>query len=128
MSAGQGLRVQGGVERGEFRLEVEFNVAPGEVLGVLGPNGAGKTTLLRALAGLISLTDGHIVLDELTLDDAAHGTFLAPEHRPIGLVFQNYRLFPHLTSGTTWPSPPGRGATVARSPQPQPISGSRDWV
>ena len=97
MSAGQGLRVQGGVERGEFRLEVEFGVAPGEVLGVLGPNGAGKTTLLRALAGLISLTDGHIVLDELTLDDAAQGTFLAPEDRPIGLVFQNYRLFPHLS-------------------------------
>ncbi|HEX4017122.1 MAG TPA: ABC transporter ATP-binding protein [Frankiaceae bacterium] len=96
MSGGQGLRVHGGVERGEFRLEVEFGVAPGEVLGVLGPNGAGKTTLLRALAGLVPLTNGSITLNELPLDDAASGTFLAPEERPIGLVFQNYRLFPHL--------------------------------
>jgi molybdate transport system ATP-binding protein len=97
VSEGQGLRVHGGVERGEFRLEVEFAVAPGEVLGVLGPNGAGKTTLLRALAGLIALTTGSITLNGLPLDDANRGTFLAPEERPIGLVFQNYRLFPHLS-------------------------------
>jgi molybdate transport system ATP-binding protein len=97
VSDGQGLRVHAGVERGQFRLEVDFDVAPGEVLGVLGPNGAGKTTLLRALAGLIALTDGSIVLNGLPLDDASRGTFLAPEERPIGLVFQNYRLFPHLS-------------------------------
>ncbi len=97
MSDRQGLRVHGGVQRGEFRLEVEFGVAPGEVLGVLGPNGAGKTTLLRALAGLIALSDGSITLDGRPLDDASSGTFLAPEERPIGLVFQNYRLFPHLS-------------------------------
>jgi molybdate transport system ATP-binding protein len=97
VSDGQGLRVHGGVERGEFRLEVEFEVAPGEVLGVLGPNGAGKTTLLRALAGLIALTNGSIMLNGAPLDDAGRGTFLAPEERPIGLVFQNYRLFPHLS-------------------------------
>ncbi len=100
MSVGNGpngLWVHGGVERGEFRLEVEFGVAPGEVLGVLGPNGAGKTTLLRALAGLIALTEGTIRLNGVPLDDAASKTFLPAEARPIGLVFQNYRLFPHLS-------------------------------
>ena len=97
MSDRQGLRVHGGVQRGGFHLEVEFGVAPGEVLGVLGPNGAGKTTLLRTLAGLIGLTDGSITLNGRPLDDASRGIFLAPEERPIGLVFQNYRLFPHLS-------------------------------
>jgi molybdate transport system ATP-binding protein len=92
-----GLRVNGSVERGSFRLEVDFRVAPGEVLGVLGPNGAGKSTLLRALAGLIPLTAGRITLEEQALDEPEANTFLPAEARPIGLVFQNYRLFPHLS-------------------------------
>jgi len=90
------LEVHAGVDRGPFRLDVAFTVAPGEVLGVLGPNGAGKTTLLRALAGLDALTDGHIILDGHTLDNADQDTFVAAHHRPVGVVFQNYRLFPHL--------------------------------
>jgi molybdate transport system ATP-binding protein len=93
----RGLHVSSLVERGSFRLEVDFSVAPGEVLGVLGPNGAGKSTLLRALAGLIPLTAGRIVLDDRPFDDPATNTFLPAEARPIGLVFQNYRLFPHLS-------------------------------
>ena len=68
------------MERGEFRLEVEFGVAPGEVLGVLGPNGAGKTTLLRALAGLVGLTAGSITLNGQPLDDAGSNVFLRPRH------------------------------------------------
>ncbi len=92
-----GLQVSGRVERGTFRLDVDFAVAPGEVLGVLGPNGAGKTTLLRALAGLIPLSSGRIVLDGADLDNAEAGVFVPVEQRPIGLVFQNYRLFPHLS-------------------------------
>jgi molybdate transport system ATP-binding protein len=92
-----GLEVQAVIERDSFRLDVAFTVAPGEILGVLGPNAAGKTTLLRALAGLTSLSAGSIRLDGLTLDDAATGEFLPPEQRPVGLLFQNYRLFPHLS-------------------------------
>ena len=64
---------------------------------MLGPNGAGKTTLLRALAGLTAVSDGSIRLGDLVLDDAATGTFVPAEQRPVGLVFQNYRLFPHLS-------------------------------
>jgi molybdate transport system ATP-binding protein len=92
-----GLRMTGVVDRGEFRLDVDFVVEPGEVLGVLGPNGAGKTTVLRALAGLTALTVGQITLDGEALDSTESNVFVAPEDRPVGLVFQNYRLFPHLT-------------------------------
>jgi molybdate transport system ATP-binding protein len=93
---GDALLMSGTVERGSFHLAADLRVAPGEVLGVLGPNGAGKTTLLRALSGLDSLSTGSIRLGGLTLDDAAADTFVPAERRPVGLVFQNYRLFPHL--------------------------------
>jgi len=90
------LVASGAVDRGAFRLDVSVTVSPGEVLGVLGPNGAGKTTLLRALCGLEALTSGSIRLGDRLLDDVATGTFVAPESRPVGVVFQDYRLFPHL--------------------------------
>jgi molybdate transport system ATP-binding protein len=91
-----GLVMSGTVERGSFHLAADLSVAPGEVLGVLGPNGAGKTTLLRALSGLEALSSGSIRLGDQTLDEVASDTFVAAERRPVGLVFQNYRLFPHL--------------------------------
>jgi molybdate transport system ATP-binding protein len=93
---GEALVMSGTVERGSFELAADLRAAPGEVLGVLGPNGAGKTTLLRALSGLDALSTGSIRLGGLTLDDVETGTFLPAERRPVGLVFQNYRLFPHL--------------------------------
>jgi ABC-type spermidine/putrescine transport systems, ATPase components len=80
------------VERPRFRLDVELAVAAGEVVALLGPNGAGKTTALRTLAGLTPLTGGHIELDGRPL----HG--LPPDRRPIGMVFQDYLLFPHLSA------------------------------
>ena len=94
--SGEALVMDGSVERGSFRLEADLRADPGEVLGVLGPNGAGKTTLLRALSGLDPLTSGSISLGDLTLDDVATDTFVPAQRRPVGLVFQNYRLFPHL--------------------------------
>ncbi len=92
-----GLTVRAVVDRGDFTLDVAFEAQPGQVLGVLGPNGAGKTTLLRTLAGLTALTDGRIALAGTPLDDTDTGGFVPAEERPVGLVFQNYRLFPHLT-------------------------------
>ncbi len=91
-----GLVVDGLIERGSFSLRLRVAVEPGEVVAVLGPNGAGKSTLLRALAGLVELTDGSIRLDGAVLDDAATDTWVPPEQRPVGIVFQDYRLFPHL--------------------------------
>jgi molybdate transport system ATP-binding protein len=93
---GNALVMSGTVQRGSFTLEADLVAAPGEVLAVLGPNGAGKTTLLRALSGLDALSSGSITLGRLVLDDASTDTFLPPQRRPVGLVFQNYRLFPHL--------------------------------
>jgi molybdate transport system ATP-binding protein len=92
-----GLRFDGTVRRGGFELRAGFAVADGEVLGVIGPNGGGKTTLLRALAGLAALDSGRISLGESVLDEPRARVFLSPERRPVGLVFQNYRLFPHLS-------------------------------
>ncbi|MET9867991.1 ABC transporter ATP-binding protein, partial [Streptomyces sp. NPDC006386] len=88
----EGLDARLVVDRGAFRLDITLTAAPGEVVALLGPNGAGKTTALRALSGLIPLTSGHLRLDGTRLD----GT--APESRPVGVVFQDYLLFPHLTA------------------------------
>jgi molybdate transport system ATP-binding protein len=80
------------VDRGAFHLDVALTAAPGDVIALLGPNGAGKTTALRALAGLTPLTRGHLHLDGAAL----HHT--PPQARPIGVVFQDYLLFPHLSA------------------------------
>ena len=94
---GQGLVIDAEMTRGEFTLRVDLSVLPGEVLGVLGPNGSGKSTLLNAAAGLMPVSRGRILLDGQVVDDAATGEFLEAAQRPVGFVFQNYRLFPHLS-------------------------------
>ncbi|MFB6960902.1 ABC transporter ATP-binding protein [Streptomyces sp. NPDC056309] len=89
---GEGLDARLVVDRGGFRLDVALTAAPGDVVALLGPNGAGKTTALRALAGLVPLTGGHLRLDGAALDRTP------PEARPVGVVFQDYLLFPHLSA------------------------------
>ena len=85
------------VDRGSFRLDVELAVEPGEVLAVLGTNGAGKSTLVRTVAGEVGLADGRLLLGDRVLDDPPAGTWLAPEHRRVGLVPQDLLLFDHLS-------------------------------
>ncbi|MFD4612276.1 ABC transporter ATP-binding protein [Streptomyces sp. NPDC058440] len=89
---GEGLDARLVVDHGTFRLDVALTAAPGDVVALLGPNGAGKTTALRALAGLVPLTGGHLRLDGAALDRTP------PESRPVGVVFQDYLLFPHLSA------------------------------
>lgn len=86
------------VERGGFLLDVPLRVAAGEVVALLGPNGAGKTTALRALAGLQPLTAGHLTVAGSDLDRPDRRTFVPAERRSVGVVFQDYLLFPHLNA------------------------------
>lgn len=75
---------------------VSLDVEPGEILCLLGPSGCGKTTLLRLIAGIERPSAGRILLDGKVV--AGPGAFVPPEKRSIGLVFQDYALFPHLTN------------------------------
>jgi molybdate transport system ATP-binding protein len=80
------------------RLELAFSVAPGELLALIGPSGSGKSTALRTIAGLHAPGDGRIVCAGRVWYDSASGIGLAPRRRRVGLVFQSYALFPHLTA------------------------------
>ena len=77
--------------------ELQLNIEEGELLCLLGPSGCGKSTTLRMIAGLETLTAGRIGIRETTVDDVASGTRVPAEQRDLGLVFQNYALWPHLT-------------------------------
>src|SRR5215472_5868727 len=79
-------------------LDVAFTVASGEVLALLGPNGSGKSTTLRALMGLLPLAGGRVVLDGTVLEAPGERVKVSPEKRPIGLMFQDYLLFPHMSA------------------------------
>ena len=74
---------------------VSLVAQPGEVLCLLGPSGSGKTTLLRIAAGIEPQTSGRVLLNAEEV--AGPSVFLPPERRSIGLVFQDFALFPHLT-------------------------------
>jgi molybdate transport system ATP-binding protein len=82
---------------GTLTVTASLGVEAGRTVAVVGPNGAGKSTLLRALAGLVPLDRGRVELDGRLLDDTARGARLPPERRPIGVVFQDYLLFPHMS-------------------------------
>ena len=77
--------------------EVSFNVEPGEFFTLLGPSGCGKTTTLRCVAGLERPQEGKIQLRGRTVFDAAGRVFVVPNQRNIGMVFQSYAIWPHLT-------------------------------
>jgi putative spermidine/putrescine transport system ATP-binding protein len=88
----------GGAPRGKGRAPghaaldgLTLDIARGEFIALLGPSGCGKSTALNCIAGLLALSDGRILLDELRID------VLPPEQRGFGMVFQNYALFPHMT-------------------------------
>jgi iron(III) transport system ATP-binding protein len=76
-------------------VDLHFTVAEGEILAVLGPSGCGKTTLLRVIAGFEAPDAGELYIDGRFAADAVR--CVAPERRRVGMVFQSYALFPHLT-------------------------------
>ena len=81
---------------GAFKLSVKFQAAGGAT-ALFGPSGAGKTTVANMIAGLLQPDRGSITLDDTVLFDAAAGIDVPPHRRHIGYVFQDGRLFPHLS-------------------------------
>lgn len=77
--------------------DLDLDVRPGEFLCLLGPSGCGKSTTLRMIAGLEAPSAGRITIGDRVVDDVPAGTRIDAEHRGLGLVFQNYALWPHLT-------------------------------
>ncbi|MET4158272.1 ATP-binding cassette domain-containing protein [Agromyces sp. PvR057] len=86
-----GLRVDIALSYGATRIAAAFDVRPGHPLAIIGPNGAGKSSLLAAIAGLVPLDAGEISIGRRRVDA------LPSERRRVGMVFQDYVLFPHLT-------------------------------
>ncbi len=81
---------------GRITLDVSLSL-DGGLTALLGPSGAGKTSLLNVVAGLIRPEQGTVRIDTDTLTETATGAFVPPHRRRIGYVFQDARLFPHLT-------------------------------
>ncbi|MBK9049876.1 MAG: ABC transporter ATP-binding protein [Chloroflexi bacterium] len=89
---------------------VHLNVVAGEILALLGPSGCGKTTTLRAIAGFERLDSGRIEIAGVVVAD--EGRHLPPEKRQVGMVFQDYAIFPHLSVGENVAFGLGRGAAA----------------
>lgn len=92
------LEARIGATTGSRRVSVHLEVQPGQILAVLGPSGAGKTTLVKAIAGLHRVDTGRVTLSEQIWFDSEQRIDLAPERRRFAVLFQEDRLFPHLTA------------------------------
>ncbi len=90
------IRVAVKKQLGAFALDASFE-APAGVTAVFGVSGSGKTSVVNAVAGLLTPTTGRICVGDVTLFDHERRIDLAPQHRRIGFVFQNARLFPHMS-------------------------------
>src|SRR3546814_920455 len=77
--------------------EISLDVRRGEILTLLGPSGCGKTTTLRMIVGLERATSGRVSFNNAPVDDKVAGVFVPPNRRNMGMVFQSYAIWPHMT-------------------------------
>lgn len=82
---------------GPIPMKARLQCAAGELLALVGPSGAGKSTILRAIAGLTRVRHGKVLVNGESWQDSADGTWLEARQRRLGMVFQSYALFPHLS-------------------------------
>ncbi|WP_052460790.1 ABC transporter ATP-binding protein [Microbacterium gorillae] len=95
----EGLRKTYHTRHGEVEASkgLTFTVDEGEILALVGPSGCGKTTALRCVAGLETPDGGRIVIDGREVYSASAKSAVSPEHRDVGMVFQSYAVWPHMT-------------------------------
>jgi molybdate transport system ATP-binding protein len=116
-----GLVARVHLPRADFTIDAELEVAPGRTAALLGPNGAGKSSLLATIAGLVDHPRGaevSVVVDGRVLEDTASDVWTPPERRRVGVVFQEHRLFGHLSvldNVAFGPRSAGMRRTAARS-------------
>jgi molybdate transport system ATP-binding protein len=91
------LSVAAKKQRGTFQLDAQFELPTPGVVALFGRSGCGKTTLVNVIAGLLAADSGRVALDDSVLLDTERGVNVAPERRGIGYVFQDARLFPHMS-------------------------------
>ena len=91
------IELQFSKQIGALNLNTDLNLKTRQIYGVYGPSGSGKTTLFRILAGLAKVDHGRAQLDQTILFDTKQDLFMKPQHRSIGMVFQQHALFPHWT-------------------------------
>ena len=85
-------------QRSPIPLDVDLQCGPGELLALVGPSGSGKTSVLRAIAGLMPIAAGRVAIGDEVWLDSALGMDVRAERRAVGIVFQHYALFPHLSA------------------------------
>jgi iron(III) transport system ATP-binding protein len=90
-------KVYSGIGNGGGIRNISFQVAAGEFYTLLGPSGCGKTTTLRTVAGLEEPTAGRMTLEGRTIFDSGDGVFIPANQRRLGMVFQSYAVWPHMT-------------------------------
>mgnify|MGYP000028236728 FL=1 len=109
-------------QTGPIPLAAEFVCQPGELLALVGPSGSGKTTLLRTIAGLYRPQSGRVECAGDSWFDAERKHSLSPQRRQVGMVFQDYALFPHLTALENIQLP------LRHLPQPQRRELAEQWL
>ena len=90
------IRIDGTLRRGDWSLRLDELAISHGTTAIVGPNGAGKTGLLRLIAGLEAISEGTVRIGGAVVDEPRTSTFVQPDRRPVAMVFQDHRLFPHL--------------------------------